>query len=247
MTDTLLVVMVHAEAQETFDRHLPLWEAHGCDIIVFCPFDAIVSTRLPVWAVGKRSHHGAEANRRFKELLRMLERTTYDRFLICEYDAFCLSPKIPVFFQWSDQHSMPTKNFSRPYVCGNVFRDDRPDRGFEGTTFIHPPLLFTHYGLQDINVQLKHLPDRCEGGFWDRMLGLACEEAGIEPLDFMKHGLGYAQNTIEQHQFGSAFEAAANGALFLHGCKSPEALAVIEAGHGEAKRHGNLPPLEIPV
>lgn len=229
--------MSHKGAQETFDRHLPLFAAHGCDIIVYSPCDAPCETRGHLGVLyGTASHHDAMANRRFKRLLSFLANTNYDRHFICEYDAFCIKPNIPIFFEWGD---FQEKDFTRPYLAANVFRDNSPDRKFVGTTFCHPPLLFSRQGLATILPHLNALADDCEFGFWDRYLGLACENAGIEPMDFMKHGLGFARNTIE---FGrdctDATDAAANGAIFFHGCKSVEALTHIKVGYATAKANG---------
>lgn len=235
--------MAHRECQETFDRHLSLWEQHQCDMVVFTPEDATINTRGHfLWAYGPRGHHNAAANRRFKELLKMCARCDYTRFLICEYDALCLTPAIPIFYErtHTDGRWLNGKNWERPYLCGNVFHDDTPDKKFVGRTFVHPPLIITKAGLNLLLPHLNALPDDAEGGFWDRLLGLACERAGIEPMDFMEHGLGFARNTIEPDTVGDAHDAAANGAIFFHGVKGPSALEAIQAGHALAKANGKL-------
>lgn len=240
---TLLVIMAHAEAQETYDRHLPLWKAHRCDTIVFCPADAPINTGLHMLTWGKRSHHDAEANRRFKRLIEFIAMMSYDRYVIFEYDALCLTAEIPTFFERSKERylrPLDGKDFSKPYLAANVFRDNGPDRKFKGSTFCHPPLILTRLGLKVLLPHLNALPDDAELGFWDRMLGLACENAGIEPFDFMKAGLGYAQNTIKPHQWQDAYAAAANGAVFFHGVKCFGALDHIQSGHRSAKLHGKL-------
>lgn len=205
--------MCHREAQDIFDRHLYEWEKHGHDIVCFCPSDSVVQTGHRIWAFGSRSHHNAEANRRFKELIYMMSVTHYERFVIFEGDSFCLSPVLPFF---------RVDAFNDALLCGNVFRDDRPDRGFMGTTFIHPPLILTKTALSVLVPALKALADECERGFWDRMLGLACEERGIPTLDFLRHGLGFSRNTIEAADIASAVTAVRKGAVMVHGVKDAE-------------------------
>lgn len=211
--NTLIVIMAHRDIQPTFDRHLYEWEKHGHDIVVYCPKDSIVDTHHRIWAFGPRGHHGADANKRFKELIYMLALTTYERFMICEYDSYCLSPVLPFF---------RVDAFHDALLCGNVFRDDRPDRGFIGTTFIHPPLILTKSALSILVPALKALADECERGFWDRMLGLACEERGIPTLDFLRHGLGFSRNTIEAADIASMVAAVRKGAVMIHGVKDQE-------------------------
>lgn len=248
--NTLVAVMCHAQGQDILDRHLPLFEQHGLPMVLFCPADAVVNPRgHHVWAYGTRSHHDAMANRRFKELLKMLVWTSFHRFVIFEADALCLGA-IPVFFEWDHSAQSvgggPAKDWDRPFICGNVFHDNGPDRKFKGSTFIHPPLIFTDVGLSAILPHLDALPDDAEYGFWDRYLGLACENAGIEPMDFMSKGLGYAENTILWDS--QAHDAAADGRIFFHGCKHETVLKAILAGHELAKATGKLRHgLEIPI
>lgn len=175
----------------------------------------------------------------------MLWLTCYQRFAIFEYDALCLSKGIPTFFMRNGDGS---KDFDYPIIAGNVFRDTRPDSGFRGTTFIHPPILANRLGLNMLRAQLQMLSDDTEAGYWDRMVGLACENAGLTPLDFQTAGLGFARNTIENGDIQQAHEAAKNGAIFWHGVKSDRVLRMILDGHQTAKNEGRIKEgLEIPL
>lgn len=234
---TLVCIMTHLQSQDLFDRHLGLWEAHCCPLVVFCPADAVVNPRgHHVWAYGTRSHHDAMANRRFKEMLNMLTWTQFDSFWIFEGDALCLAPCLP----FADNHLA--------VLGANCFYDDRPDKPFEGSLFTHPPLYLSRAGLDAVLPHLNALPDEVNGGFWDRAYGLAIERAGITPFDFLKAGKGFARNTVELHDYKAAYEAAAAGAVMFHGIKSEQALRVIRQGHEDAKANGKLcHGLEIPL
>lgn len=245
--NTLLVIMAHREAQETFDRHLPLWEAHKCPLLVYCPTDSQIHYPRGCTAVcyGNASHHDAMANRRFKNLISFIANMGFDAYWIFEYDAICLSAGLPHFFFRGTGHS---NDFESPIIGANYFYDDRPDRGFIGTLFTHPPLYLNKAGVRALDAQLKRLQDDCEQGFWDRMVGLAIQnDMGIAVVDFLKRGLGYAENTIQYPQ--QAIRAVENGAIFIHGIKnSPGLLHDLIGAHEYAKANGKLRHgLEIPL
>lgn len=205
--------MAHAQAQATFDRHLPLWEAHGCPILVYCPANSQVQTRHPVLAYGKASHHDAEANRRFKFLLRHLERSLYDKFVVFEYDSFCLTPQLPL---------------NDPAIAGNIFYDgEHLKNGFEGESFIHPPLMFEAFALQSLNEVLQEMPDTACRGFWDRLLGYATEKGSWWCRDFLADGIGFSRNTIETTDIPAVEKAVLAGATLIHGCKTEQCLKAI--------------------
>lgn len=247
-TGTLVVVMAHAGAGATLFRHLPHFEKHEQDIVIFTPEDSVVGTfRHWVWAYGKASHHDAGANRRFKELINMAWLTSYERVYVFEYDALCLSKGLPGFFM---RRSDGTKDFDYPIIAGNVFTELRPESetGFKGQTYIHPPIFANRLGLNMLRAQLNMLPEDCELGFWDRMVGLACERVGLKPLDFQTKGLGFARNTIENGDINDAYDAAKSGAIFFHGIKSSRVLEALLHGHQTAKNEGRVKEgLEIPL
>lgn len=222
--------MAHADygAQLAFDRHLPFWRAHGLPMIAMCPSDSAVRTGLNTLLIGKRGHHSAEANGRFRMLLTALSKLgNFDRHVIFEYDSLCLVPELPY-----------VKNHA---VCGIAFRDDRPVRHFqlsnvpfEGKIFIHPPLIMTTVTILRVLESMRKLPYDAENGMWDRMLGLACERADIPVYSFREKGFAYSQNTIKHpHEISEACEAARNGAVLFHGIKQKEVLEAIVKAHYE--------------
>jgi hypothetical protein len=212
MPHTLIIVMAHREAEPVCRRHLPYWKAHQHDLIFFCPNDSMLNLGFPCWGYGHASHHDTMANQRFLGLLGLLRNTIYKQFVIYEYDALSTKPDISRFCDVD-------------LLYGNIFRDDRPHRGFIGTTFIHPPLIF---GRKVLTRLLHKPPDpSCEQGFWDRMLGLMVERQKINTFNFLDHNLGFARNTIEPHDLSDAHKAAKAGCQFFHGVKSEAALKAI--------------------
>jgi hypothetical protein len=214
----LTIIMAHKEVQETFDRHLPVWTKLNPELVVFCPLDSILDTRgHELWAFGRKSHHDAEANRRFKHLIVRTSRMIYNATMILEYDALA--------FEYPE--------ILRESIGCNVFRDDRPERGFIGTTFAHPPLYMGYHANNMLCRELEKLPNDCEQGFWDRMLGLAIENGNIPTHNFLMHGQGFSRNTIEPHDIPACVEAVRNGATMIHGVKTEACFnAIMEARNG---------------
>lgn len=214
MNNTLVVIMAHQGGQETFNRHLPYWETHQCDILVYSPSNAPILTTHQQLLWGHATHHSDHANERFVFLLKVLTKMHYDGFIIFEYDAICLDPQF-----------LPTQAMLCSYGA-NIFHDNRPERGFKGTTFTHPPLWFTRNGL--LSIVEHNLPYTEELGFWDRWLGYCLERIGAKPYDWLSEGKGYAKNTIEPADYDNMACAIRHGAVMLHGVKSAECLAVIQ-------------------
>ena len=215
---TLCAVMGHGGVEPTIARHLPYWRKHVDDVMFFCPNDKIL--HLPdgreVVAVipEPASHHDATANRRFKRVLQMLLCTAknYDRFIVHEYDSLHLGPPI----------------FVHGFLGANTFDCPYPAEGFLAHVFTHPPLTMETDILVRLEAALSSLPDDCENGFWDRMVGLACERSGISLHNFILHDQGFSKNTIEPGDIPAASAAiVCRGATMIHGVKDANTLTRI--------------------
>lgn len=211
----LEVIMAHRDAQETFDRHLPVWLSLGLDMLVFCPEDSQVKTDLPMFTFGYACHHGPHSIERFRNLLLHLEKTDYDAFLVQEYDSFSLkspAPPGPMVIQ-----------------C-NLFKTDN-DIAWMGDAFTHPPLFFARSTLSRIIAASGIVSDHAERSFWDRWLGLVAKMGAIQ----LSGWFGFSQNTIEPNQIEHAVFAVKGGARHLHGCKTKACFdAIMEAVNGAA-------------
>jgi len=225
--NTLIVVMAHKEAQETFDRHLPYWEAHGSPIVVWCPSTALVKTSHEQLGFGTPSHHDAEANRRFKAMCRMcLSKTEYDRFVIFEYDAICVRKDFP----WgTDPLEIRGSWFHDKYkTCGGT--------GWRGHWFCHPPFLIHRPAMEKIVSRQETFPDDIEAGNWDRMFGTAAEEEGLGMYNLRSTvpPVAYTANSFEHGYYHEALAYAKSGAYMFHGIKTPYQLDSILNAMGEA-------------
>lgn len=213
---TLICVMAHKEAQETFDRHFNLWRSLDADMLVACPDNSKVTvpekSKVMLLDIGRAQHIGMQSIIRIRTILEHLDgQKNYDRFVFFEYDSFCLGP-------------LPDP---RAMIMCPLFRDNAPDRGFTGTMFCHPPIMFTAAGLTKLVWEIKQMPMQWEQSVWDRWIGLAIERAGLFPIDMLASGEAYASNTIHPEQFPGLAKAVQGGAVFIHGCKTRECFDVI--------------------
>lgn len=209
--DRLIVVMAHGEksAQATFCRHLPFWRAHELPMLVFSPEDNPVTTGITTIKLGKASHHSAEANKRFRLMLDLLYDFPQHRFVFFEYDSICLDRRLPL-------HPKAVG------VFGNVFNNSDPK--FAGSQFVHPPLMFNRETIGRILKSCRNIPDSSGFGFWDRWLGLVCDQGRIPMYSYGP--AGYSENTIPE---GSALarDAVSSGAVMIHGIKTAGVLDML--------------------
>lgn len=207
--------MAHKEAQDTFNRHYPFWKQLGGDILVVHPTDSkvILPEREKIMAMefGKAAHTGVQSIVRFRSILEHMNGLGYDRSAFFEYDSFCLG-EFPEM---------------KGAMMAPVFRDNSPERGFEGTTFCHPPLFFTPFGLSAVTEVIKTMPLTAEGSVWDRFLGLAIERANLEPFDLLGAGMAFCDNTIHPARHPALALAVRNGSRMFHGVKDEATLKVI--------------------
>lgn len=208
----LTVIMAHADAQEIFDRHLPIWvkNLNGSDMAVFCPEGSKV--KCPdcwVYDFGMKEHHGFGAITRFRDMLmHLIMFEPADRFIIHEYDSIQLGP-----FDWIPGYLMG---------CFNPKGQDEPFKGLGACT---PPLAMDREVMEKIFA--VNLSCDAEFGYWDRWLTLAAEMAGVPIHSFCQHGIGFTDSTLLPKHYPAIREARKNGAVMFHGVKDLETLNVI--------------------
>jgi len=212
--DTIHIIMAHGSAQETFQRHLPVWERNGLPITVVCPSDNPVQTNHALTKIGTRQHHGVAAIERFIKIIDLGVRSGFPYILFDEYDSMAFE--------------LPFHLKTTPGLHGFVWTDGNPANGFVGKHFIHPPLFMdndTASGIIEAAIKLASLGT--EQGFWDRWIGMICEKGNIPFHTTEKHH--FSRNTIEQGHIGLLSEALTNGATWFHGVKSEPVFNMIKA------------------
>ena len=226
---TLITIMAHAAAEDTFTRHYPFWEAHekeGAELLfIFPEGQAIRGLGKPSLEIGKAEHDGIQAMMRFRSvLMHLASLTEIERHVFLEYDSFILGP-LPTLFT---------------SIAGNIFSENSP--AWRGRSFIHPPFMVEANALRKVVAEFNKLPMGVENGMWDRALGLASEMANITRLSWIENGYGYSQNTIHPEHFEACTQAILNGAHALHGVKDEACLKVITEAW---KLRKNIDELEL--
>lgn len=215
--ETLVVVMAHREAQATFDRHYSYWKSHDADMLVVCPQDSVIQTKEDVLAIGRRSHHGEEANARFLRMLSLIGELNYNDFIIYEYDSLCIDCNYALIF--------PDLAREMRVLRSNQWDNTEPHK-FRGRHYFHPPLAFSIEVLTELNKVAIAVRPSDEGGFWDRLLGVMVDMANLQADGW---GLdGFSRNTIEPHDLPAAIEAKRKGAVWFHGIKTEQCLRALE-------------------
>lgn len=201
--NVLTVVMAHGGAQAIFDRHLPLWEAHGWPIQVLCPRDDLVFTKHPMMAFGKSEHHGLEQKQRLLEAMMHVVKIAPNYSVWFDYDSFCLEPD-------------PLLLCGPAYgIYANHGINQEPVRFLAG---IYPgaPMAMSHETLCELLFAAIRLPLVFEEGFADRLLGAWAQIAGI-PITGLN---GFWKTEITKAEWENLDRFLAAGAIWIHGVKS---------------------------
>jgi hypothetical protein len=229
-TRNLICVMAHGHpiAEATFHRHLPEWEKHCQDILVYCPADKPITAQIrhPKLLYGSASHHDDMANQRFKFLLSFLSGLDYESVTIHEYDSICL-----------DNGIVPATTVGTLEIHGNWFNDSNVER-WGSSTFIHPPLRIGNGALNELAdlIEWNKLPEQKSEGFWDRLLGMYVEAcAGLNRIECVPFcARGVSKNMIEKEDHESFAKAVRAGAVWIHGVKDKEAYDMLKKAYAEA-------------
>ncbi len=217
--NTLVVVMAHDGVRATVERHKGYWEKWG-DVVYLCGMaDPLQGCQYGLqWVYGPPQHYGYESNQKVLLGLKQALMGLPSTIVFIEYDAVILG----------NDASWIKKRPEDAVWCPS-FRDTRPERGFTGTTFCHPPLVMSHKTASHLVAAMEKLGAGVEQGFWDRYVGLACERYGIKIRNMWDDGMCYAANPIHGGHIDAACDAVANGARFIHGIKDEQTLRRLES------------------
>lgn len=216
--NTLINIMAHKGAQQTFERHFDYWSKlvkRDEDMIVWCPSDDIVTCPgVQVQAIHRAQHIGSEANSRVWHIFNHIQHLGYEQYAFFEYDSICLGA-LPEF----DED-----------IGANIFHDPEGynSGAWLGKMFTHPPIVVKARALPHLIQAWTAVGINCERGTWDRALGLAIEKANLTQRNFLATKEGFACNTIHPAQFPDLIEAVKDGAKMIHGIKTEECLLAIK-------------------
>lgn len=209
-----VAVIAHGKAQATFDRHLPLWEAHGAPVMVFCPNNDPIKTRHVRHSCGEAAHHGIEANRRLRYIIRTLAAVDSEFFLIYEYDSFCLDPQPTLQKGWS--------GVLAPTECLASWIAYR---------YSTPPWMVDKESLELMAEQAVRYPAIVEKGYADRWFAAMAQTMGVPILGYEPGG--FSNDTILPSQIPDMEKFITAGTTMFHGVKEEWMLKLIQDRRAE--------------
>jgi hypothetical protein len=93
--NTFLAILAHESAQPTINDFLPRWKALGTRMAAFVPQGHYVDGFQLVHHQGENAYSGNKVFERFLLCCETLVKTTYDAFVIAEYDTVNLKNELP--------------------------------------------------------------------------------------------------------------------------------------------------------
>lgn len=205
----LIVILGHGAAQETFDRHLPLWEAHGYPMLINSPLDDPLSCRgRHEFLAGYSAHNGDLLYWRIYDLFDYLyRRTDYDQFVLMEYDSFLLDPII-----------RPVKGI-QAVLCDNT------EVRFKEPKYCIPPIQMDSESLYRLNMEAHKEEGPCCFGFLDRIITHWAAKAKIRLEAWQPTGIAIAKIDVEHLKY--VRDAIRGGVSALHGVKDRATLDLV--------------------
>lgn len=213
MIRRLCIVLGHGGSAETIRRHLPIWRKWHDRVIVCVPADDnnLFEPDTWVFVYGRSARYSAQTNKRTIELIKLACSLMPSFTTFVEYDA--------LLWRWPEEliAKFMAHTGGGAVAFGSVFQNADPK--FKARFYIHSPIIFTIAALCRTLWEMKKLPADAEGGFGDRLFGLAIENAGIRVVDGHEFGLSYSQNEITPENVANAVAAIKAGVCFTHGVK----------------------------
>lgn len=199
--NTEIIIHAHGGAQAIFDRHVPLWKRHALPIRVICPEDDIAHHGFPGFNYGLAGPIGVNAYKRWIYTLTYMASQRNTRFILFEYDAFCLSAQIP--------EGMGVKGVMHQNVEGARFIAHQYP-GF--------PMSIDSKSAAKMLTVANEYWDMMEEGYIDRMYAALAMLAGVPVTQWTPRGICF--NTISEADIPALKYAIGQGAVMIHGVKS---------------------------
>lgn len=200
MNKTIIVVFGYGKVQPVFDRHLPLWEAHGFPILVCSPVDDPLQSGHEPLNYGLSEHHGRQTTLRCYTSLEEAVKRGYAAIVLMEYDAFCLRKEFII----------------RPGLHGIISHTLEPRR-FIAPRYVLPPWTLDGYSARKMLKIYKRYPEVVEEGYMDRLLAAWAFLAGVPILPLLWDSPPVA--TLTPSDRDQVRLLASRGVCYWHGVK----------------------------
>lgn len=201
---TGIIIHAHGGRQDIVDRHLPLWEAFGHEVIFVTPTNSKVETGHPQFSIGKTSHHGPLCFHRVMLVLQVAARSSHDQFILFEADSFGLDP-----------HAKILKG-----IRANIGVNHEPER-FLAQRYINWPWTADRESVEKM-LAVSDKYDIYEEGYADRVYGALAHFAGIPIL--AHDPVGFGPNDILPEHWNYVSTLIHAGGVWFHGIKDKETL-----------------------
>jgi len=204
--------MAHEGAQSVFDMNLPLWEAHGADVLVVGSATDPVKTSHRSLLAGDDSNTSRSYNRWLAMMgeCNRIARAGTDMFMFYEYDSVSIAPVIP-----------------RTSGMFGIVQYLRSPHNWTATRYANVPWRMDALTVQAIYDKLSSYPLFQENGCNDRLIPAAAQLCGIPLIPFTPAGYGAPGGMVHDHMLDELREEKRRGATMFHGIKTPQALAIV--------------------
>lgn len=210
MSNTTVIILAHRGAQNTFERHLPLWMSYGLPVVVLTPTDTPIVYPVRTMQIGPSGHMGDPAVERYKGMLKALIKIGSPYYVIFEYDSFYLGRMLPAV---------------QKGLWGTLCSNSEPAR-FMAMRYVCPPWTLDMESVLDMDVVARKWDSVKEEGFADRLLSAWAMLANVPMQNLPETGPFF--NTIDSNALSVVIPSIRQGQRWIHGAKRPNILEEIK-------------------
>lgn len=195
--------MAHREAQDAFNRHLPVWKGLGDRVIVICPLDSQITSLPRIQSIGLSEKTGMHACERVQLALKV--GADFEEVGIYEWDSLCfgLRPGLG----------------KDTCIWTQVKCDPRATGVFVTPNYPSWPIYLTGKTCARLLTRVDQAVKHQDCLVPDRFVGLLAFFAGVELRPFFNGS--YTQNTIESPEHcAEMVNAIMRGVTMVHGIKT---------------------------
>ena len=194
--------MAYSGAQSCIDRHIPYWEKYANELTFYSSKDSYPSSTHGhmLFQFGKSGHAGEHTIARHVLYFKHMLQSDADWYAINDYDSLILCDPLDlikdrepcimgnVFRTWGGKNGNTIGRLKLGHYYGKNIVDGCPK------FYLHPPYII-HRSILD-KITNSPVPFDVQGGYFDRWLGVSCEELQIPTVSFRRFkGLDFIERT----------------------------------------------------
>lgn len=221
--NNIAIIIGHGKQRELHRAIKEILEPQFDYMCAVTPRNDELSLYADEYPIGHSDYNGYGTMDRtmFATLLAASVGSQFDCVSIIEYDAIVW----PEYWKNLD-------HMAGGVYCGMIFNES-PSSKFKAKQFTHWPVTTTILHWKQIAASMAHVT---EGGYPDRMMGLAIERAGLKLQEVGP--ATYSSNKIDAKQLPLALDAIRRGALCMHGIKDVGTIKTLNNAYNEIHPQG---------